>query len=165
MAERHPGLEITTEQVDGRPLPVLETAAKEAEVLVLGARGLGTMTGFLVGSVSQAVLAHAERPVVVVRTVASPDRSYPAPDGSTPAGTRPGMPARWRSRRSGGPGRPALRSAVLVRSRRARHAAPGPTRRPRPSAWAACPRRNPLRPVPLLRSPPWAPCSRRSTPS
>ncbi|WP_438295522.1 universal stress protein [Streptomyces sp. HUAS TT7] len=55
------------EQADGRPVEVLEAAAKEAEVLVLGSRGLSTLRGFLLGSVSQCVLAHAERPVVLVR--------------------------------------------------------------------------------------------------
>ncbi|MFJ1566518.1 universal stress protein [Streptomyces erythrochromogenes] len=89
LAERHPGLEITTEQVDGRPLPVLDAAAQEAEVLVLGSRGLGAVTGFLVGSVSQAVLAHAERPVVIVRPGTSQDSNdVSAPNGSQPpAGT------------------------------------------------------------------------------
>ncbi|WP_053790433.1 universal stress protein [Streptomyces sp. XY332] len=85
LTERHPGLEITTEQVDGRPLTVLVAAAQEAEVLVLGSRGLAAMTGFLVGSVSQAVLAHAERPVVVVRPGAWLDAdSLPASGGDGP---------------------------------------------------------------------------------
>ncbi|MET3983083.1 universal stress protein [Streptomyces sp. PvR034] len=83
LAERHPGLEITAKQGDGPPLTVLAGAAQEAEVLVLGSRGLGSLTGFLVGSVSQAVLAHAERPVVVVRpgSWTEGDRLSP-PDGS-----------------------------------------------------------------------------------
>ncbi|WP_314250770.1 universal stress protein [Streptomyces sp. DSM 40907] len=85
LAERHHGLEITTEQADGRPLTVLIAAAQEAEVLVLGSRGLGAMTGFLVGSVSQAVLAHAKRPVVVVRPGAWLDADcLPASDGDAP---------------------------------------------------------------------------------
>ncbi|MFD5419082.1 universal stress protein [Streptomyces sp. NPDC127069] len=85
LTERHPGLEMTTEQVDGQPVTVLTDAAQEAEVLVLGSRGLGAMTGFLVGSVSQAVLAHAERPVVIVRTGSGTDSAHlPTPDGSGP---------------------------------------------------------------------------------
>ncbi|MET9854525.1 universal stress protein [Streptomyces sp. NPDC006450] len=85
LTERHPGLEISTEQMDGQPLTVLADAAQEAEVLVLGSRGLGAMTAFLVGSVSQAVLAHAERPVVVVRTGSWMESAYlSAPDGSGP---------------------------------------------------------------------------------
>ncbi|MFJ5811962.1 universal stress protein [Streptomyces sp. NPDC093093] len=85
LTERHPGLDISTEQLDGQPLTVLAGAAQEAEVLVLGSRGLGAMTGFLVGSVSQAVLAHAERPVVVVRTGPWVESAYlSAHDGSGP---------------------------------------------------------------------------------
>ncbi|WP_405787279.1 universal stress protein [Streptomyces sp. NBC_00029] len=63
----HPGLEISVEQVHGRPAEVLLSAAEKAEVLVVGSRGLGGLAGFLTGSVSLPVIAHAERPVVAVR--------------------------------------------------------------------------------------------------
>ncbi|QKV97114.1 universal stress protein [Streptomyces sp. NA02950] len=64
---RHPGAEVTTEQLTGRPAEALVNAAKDAEMLVLGSRGLGGIGGFLVGSVGLAVVAHTERPVVLVR--------------------------------------------------------------------------------------------------
>ncbi len=64
---RHPGVEVTEEQRTGRPAEVLAEAAKDAELLVLGSRALGGIGGFLVGSVSLAVVAHTERPVVLVR--------------------------------------------------------------------------------------------------
>ncbi|UUU26582.1 universal stress protein [Streptomyces sp. DSM 40750] len=64
---RHPGLDVTTEQLSGHPSEVLAGAAKEAELLVLGSRGLSGIGGFMVGSVGLSVLAHAERPVVLVR--------------------------------------------------------------------------------------------------
>ncbi|MGW1024669.1 universal stress protein [Streptomyces sp. NPDC002577] len=64
---RHPGVEVTTEQLTGRPAEALVSAAKDAELLVLGSRGLGGIGGFLVGSVGLAVVAHTERPVVLVR--------------------------------------------------------------------------------------------------
>ncbi|MFF9214945.1 universal stress protein [Streptomyces viridosporus] len=64
---RHPGVEVTHEQVSGRPHEVLVKAAEDAEVLVLGSRGLGAIGGFLVGSVGLLVVARAERPVVLVR--------------------------------------------------------------------------------------------------
>ncbi|MFJ7262625.1 universal stress protein [Streptomyces globosus] len=67
LREDHPGLRVGVEQVSGRPVEVLLAAAKKAEVLVLGSRGLGAVGGFLAGSVSMPVVAHAERPVVVVR--------------------------------------------------------------------------------------------------
>lgn len=64
---RHPGVEITAEQFSGRPADVLTRQSKDAALLVLGSRGMSGVGGFLVGSVGQAVLAHAERPVVLVR--------------------------------------------------------------------------------------------------
>ncbi|MFI2368016.1 universal stress protein [Streptomyces sp. NPDC018833] len=67
LRETHPGLHVSVEQVFGRPAEVLLSAAKKAEVLVVGSRGLGTLGGFLAGSVSLPVIAQAECPVVVVR--------------------------------------------------------------------------------------------------
>lgn len=64
---RHPGLDVTVEQLSGRPAEVLADEAKDAELLVLGSRGLSGIAGFLVGSVGLAVVAHADRPVVLVR--------------------------------------------------------------------------------------------------
>ncbi|MER6156319.1 universal stress protein [Streptomyces sp. NPDC001868] len=64
---RHLGVDVTTEQLSGRPSEVLAGAAKDAELLVLGSRGLSGIGGFLAGSVGLAVVAHAERPVVLVR--------------------------------------------------------------------------------------------------
>ncbi|MFJ3306684.1 universal stress protein [Streptomyces sp. NPDC086549] len=64
---RHPGVQVTGEHLSGRPGEELAEAAKTAELLVLGSRGLGGIGGFMVGSVGLSVLAHAERPVVLVR--------------------------------------------------------------------------------------------------
>lgn len=64
---RHPGLEITAHQIAGQPARALSDAALEAELLVLGSRGLGRAAGFLLGSVASAVVARAESPVVLVR--------------------------------------------------------------------------------------------------
>ncbi|MFF1292231.1 MULTISPECIES: universal stress protein [unclassified Streptomyces] len=64
---RHPGLDVTTEQLSGHPADVLANAAKDAELLVLGSRGLSGIGGFMVGSVGLSVVAHSERPVVLVR--------------------------------------------------------------------------------------------------
>ncbi|WP_316519706.1 universal stress protein [Kitasatospora brasiliensis] len=62
-----PELTIAAASVAGDPVEALEAAAREAAVLVLGSRGLGTLRGFLVGSVSQEVLRRAACPVVLVR--------------------------------------------------------------------------------------------------
>ncbi|MFI6560198.1 universal stress protein [Streptomyces sp. NPDC050534] len=63
----HPGVEVTTEQLTGPPAEALARAAKDAELLVLGSRGLGGLGGFVVGSIGLVVVAHTERPVVLVR--------------------------------------------------------------------------------------------------
>ncbi|AZQ39465.1 universal stress protein [Streptomyces cyaneochromogenes] len=67
LTHRHPGLKITTEQLSGHPVTVLSVAAREAEVLVLGSRGLGRAAGRLFGSVAPAVVGRAEGPVLLVR--------------------------------------------------------------------------------------------------
>ncbi|MEV7405768.1 universal stress protein [Streptomyces sp. NPDC091267] len=64
---RHPGLEVATDDVPGRPAEVLCAAAKDRELLVLGSRGLGRLAGFLLGSVSLSVIARSTTPVVLVR--------------------------------------------------------------------------------------------------
>ncbi|MFB7509780.1 universal stress protein [Streptomyces broussonetiae] len=64
---RHPGIEVTTEQLTGTVADILCEAAGSAELLVMGSRGLGKFEGFMVGSASLAVVARAERPVVLVR--------------------------------------------------------------------------------------------------
>ncbi|MCQ4084808.1 universal stress protein [Streptomyces sp. RB6PN25] len=64
---RHPQLKTTVEQIENLPIPTLLETAEESEVLALGSRGLGTIAGFLAGSVSLAVVARAVRPVVLVR--------------------------------------------------------------------------------------------------
>jgi nucleotide-binding universal stress UspA family protein len=53
--------------VRGRPADVLIAESAGADLLVVGSRGHGAMAGFLLGSVSERVVAHAQCPVVVVR--------------------------------------------------------------------------------------------------
>ncbi|WP_328685472.1 universal stress protein [Streptomyces sp. NBC_00343] len=67
VAERHPGLDITTDVLEGEPVDALTAAAADAELLVLGSRGHGPVVGFLLGSVGQQVIADSVRPVVLVR--------------------------------------------------------------------------------------------------
>ncbi|CAL9649590.1 universal stress protein [Streptomyces sp. enrichment culture] len=67
LRRRHPRLEVSIEQLVGRPSETLAAASKECELLVLGSRGLSGIGGFLVGSVAQAVVARTEVPVVLVR--------------------------------------------------------------------------------------------------
>ncbi|BFO17650.1 hypothetical protein SHKM778_40380 [Streptomyces sp. KM77-8] len=67
VTERHPGLAVTTDVLEGDAVPTLTEAAAGAELLVLGSRGHGRIMGFLVGSVGQQVIVDAGRPVVFVR--------------------------------------------------------------------------------------------------
>ncbi|MFE2645636.1 hypothetical protein ACFXDO_24160 [Streptomyces nigra] len=54
LAYRHPGLGITAEHLAGQPATALSVAAREAEVLVLGSRGLGRASGRLFDPVALA---------------------------------------------------------------------------------------------------------------
>ncbi|MFC8277979.1 universal stress protein, partial [Streptomyces sp. NPDC057271] len=63
----HPGLEVLTQRARGRAAEELTAAANQADLTVLGSRGLGGIRGFIVGSVSLAVVGAARQPVVLVR--------------------------------------------------------------------------------------------------
>ena len=67
VAKVYPDLNVTTELLVDDPVPTLVAEAARAEMLVLGSRGYGTLTGYLVGSVSLQVLRQATGPVVMVR--------------------------------------------------------------------------------------------------
>ncbi|PWU53764.1 universal stress protein [Micromonospora sp. S4605] len=67
LADRWPDVPITRRTVRGRPAPVLTDASRQAQLVVVGRQGRGEFTGLLLGSVSQAVLHHADCPVAVVR--------------------------------------------------------------------------------------------------
>ncbi|MGW2827189.1 universal stress protein [Streptomyces sp. NPDC001443] len=90
--ERHPGLDVSTEQLSGRPADVLAAAAEDAELLALGSRGLSGLGGFVIGSVGLSVVAHAGRPVVLVRAGArDADPHEPDQDGA-PSTATPSRP-------------------------------------------------------------------------
>ncbi|PZG95262.1 stress-inducible protein [Streptomyces sp. NTH33] len=89
---RHSGVEVITEQLTGPPAESLVKAAQEADLLVLGSRALGGVGGFMVGSVGLSVVAHAERPVVLVRAgeqAADEHEMDPAGVPSAATGFRP----------------------------------------------------------------------------
>ncbi|MEU6011320.1 universal stress protein [Streptomyces sp. NPDC047453] len=87
-AEEHirgsvPDVRLSDEQVEGPATAALLKATEQAELLVLGSRGLSGFTGVLVGSVAQGVVAAATRPVVLVRAgEEAEDEHFPADDGS-----------------------------------------------------------------------------------
>lgn len=61
------GIEVVRTLVNDLPARALLRLAPTADLVVVGARGLGGFTGLLLGSVSQHVATHAPVPVVVVR--------------------------------------------------------------------------------------------------
>ncbi|MFF4804303.1 universal stress protein [Streptomyces sp. NPDC001351] len=63
-----PAVKLDQEQVEGPATAALLKAAEQADLLVVGSRGLSGFTGFLVGSVALGVVAGAGRPVVLVRS-------------------------------------------------------------------------------------------------
>ncbi|MER5432529.1 universal stress protein [Streptomyces sp. NPDC002588] len=95
VADRHPGLTVTTDVLEGQPVETLVAAAAEAELLVLGSRGHGPVVGFLLGSVGRQVIAEAACPVVLVRAGDRPSAEaggheivvgqHGEPDDSAPA--------------------------------------------------------------------------------
>lgn len=65
--QRHPTLKLETKVIEGNAANVLEEASKGADLLVVGNRGLGGISGLLVGSVGMHCVSHAPCPVVVLR--------------------------------------------------------------------------------------------------
>ena len=63
-----PQLIVKTSLVQGRPSAVLLEAAANAQLLVVGARGVGGYSGLSLGSVSLHVVSHSPSSVVVVRS-------------------------------------------------------------------------------------------------
>lgn len=66
-AQVAPGVTLIQETPTGDPIPRLVAESQDAQLVVVGDRGLGGFTGLLVGSVAVALAAHAACPVVSVR--------------------------------------------------------------------------------------------------
>lgn len=60
------GVEVVASLADGDPVHALREASATAQLLVVGSRGTGGVTGLLVGSTAAGVVAHAACPVVVL---------------------------------------------------------------------------------------------------
>jgi nucleotide-binding universal stress UspA family protein len=64
--KEHPEVTVLRQVTVGSPRPALLAAAAGAQLLVLGARGLGGLDGMTLGSVAQVLLHHAACPVAIV---------------------------------------------------------------------------------------------------
>lgn len=64
-------LDVTLQLEFARPAPTLIDMSKDADLIVVGARGLGAARRLLLGSVSTALIHHAHCPVVVIHHDAS----------------------------------------------------------------------------------------------
>jgi nucleotide-binding universal stress UspA family protein len=64
---RNAGVEADVDVLEGDPAQrIVELArSREADLIVVGSRGRGSVTGTLLGSVSRDVMQHADRPVLV----------------------------------------------------------------------------------------------------
>ncbi|MGW2182295.1 universal stress protein [Streptomyces sp. NPDC001732] len=77
----HPGLLIVGNLVADDAQDALVKAASEAELTVLGSRGLTPAESYFLGSVSMAVVARATRPVVLIRPEPREKGTSPTPGG------------------------------------------------------------------------------------
>ncbi|MFD6230275.1 universal stress protein [Streptomyces sp. NPDC060232] len=68
--QRYPGVRVEPRALRSQTREALIRASGSAQLLVVGARGRGGFAGLVLGSVSQAVLHHAQCPVAVVRGAA-----------------------------------------------------------------------------------------------
>jgi nucleotide-binding universal stress UspA family protein len=80
LRKRHPTLSIAEDLVAEEAGPALLEAASQAQMVVLGSRGLASVQSFFLGDISMDVASRAERPVVLVRTGTDGDEA-PSPHG------------------------------------------------------------------------------------
>ncbi|MFI9846668.1 universal stress protein [Nonomuraea sp. NPDC051941] len=64
---RNPDVDISDEQRCAHPVTALIEAARSADLVVVGSRGMGGLASAVLGSVSQGVLNHVTCPVAIVR--------------------------------------------------------------------------------------------------
>jgi nucleotide-binding universal stress UspA family protein len=62
----YPQVKVTGVTDIGHPAEALARRSAEADLVVIGGRGHGTVTGMLLGSAARAILRHVDRPIAVV---------------------------------------------------------------------------------------------------
>ncbi|MBP2328764.1 nucleotide-binding universal stress UspA family protein [Kibdelosporangium banguiense] len=70
--EKYPDVQVTRVVKQDRPVRALLDYDEEAQLLVVGSRGLGGYHGMLLGSTSQALMHYTQTPLVVVRPEDTP---------------------------------------------------------------------------------------------
>jgi nucleotide-binding universal stress UspA family protein len=67
--EHFPDLKVTTKLLEGRPSSTIvsEADAEEADLIVIGSRGIGGITGWILGSTSRNVVESCTKPILVVK--------------------------------------------------------------------------------------------------
>ncbi|MFI2472858.1 universal stress protein [Nocardia xishanensis] len=65
-------IEVSTAVVNSAPVPALRYRSESARLIVVGSRGLGAFRRTLLGSVSTALVRHADSPVAVIPEAAEP---------------------------------------------------------------------------------------------
>ncbi|MGZ4332787.1 MAG: universal stress protein [Gaiellaceae bacterium] len=68
---------VVTKMVMGNPAEVLIDHSSQADLLVVGSRGLGGLKGMLLGSVGHHCAAHSHCPVVIVHRAPVPEKHHP----------------------------------------------------------------------------------------
>ena len=68
--EAYPDLKVSSRLLEGRPSStIVEEAEKDgADLIVIGSRGIGGITGWVLGSTSRRVVESCTKPVLVVKT-------------------------------------------------------------------------------------------------
>ncbi|TDO66462.1 nucleotide-binding universal stress UspA family protein [Kribbella sp. VKM Ac-2571] len=84
--ELAPDIKVTANLFVGLAAPTLLNAAQNADLVVVGSRGVGGFRGLLVGSVSATMATHAPCPVVVVRPHADGTAFPASPTGRVVVG-------------------------------------------------------------------------------
>ncbi|WP_037603615.1 universal stress protein [Streptacidiphilus rugosus] len=88
MRKRHPELKVEPELIEEAAIDgLLRMAAADTSLVVTGRRGLNPFLTFLLGSVSEGVVAHTPVPAVLVPIEGAPD-----PDGPVVVGVAAGEP-------------------------------------------------------------------------
>ena len=67
--ENFPDLKVTTKLLEGRPSATIVSAADEqnADLIVIGSRGIGGITGWILGSTSRNVVESCTKPILVIK--------------------------------------------------------------------------------------------------